>query len=174
MYLVGQHMAQTAVTGSPANPMPARISAWAIYDVFATRDDSIFIGVVSDPLWEKFCRLFHLDALWADQSLRRNNYRVAARDRLLPTIRDLVATFTRAELIARLEGTGLPIARPEDMFADPHLAASGGLEPVVLPDGCETMLPALPVEMNGRRPRRAVRMDGVPPHDPPAEARRPS
>ena len=33
-FLVGQHMAQMAVTGRPAAPMPARISAWAIYDIF--------------------------------------------------------------------------------------------------------------------------------------------
>src|SRR2546430_13240662 len=52
IYLVGQHMAQFAVTGSPANPMPARISAWAIYDVFDTKDeDKVFVGVVSDTQW---------------------------------------------------------------------------------------------------------------------------
>jgi crotonobetainyl-CoA:carnitine CoA-transferase CaiB-like acyl-CoA transferase len=155
VYLVGQHMAQKAVTGRAADPMPARVSAWAIYDVFETKDDShIFIGVVTDALWEKFCRLFGLDDLWADQTLRENNDRVRARDRLLPRIRDLVRGFTRAELIARLEGTGLPFApigRPEEMFDDPHLAASGGLEPTVLPNGGGTALPALPIEMDGRR-----------------------
>ena len=55
VYLVGQHMAQMAVTGQAAAPMPARISAWAIYDVFETRDEPVFIGVVTDALWEKFC-----------------------------------------------------------------------------------------------------------------------
>ncbi|WBH18028.1 CaiB/BaiF CoA transferase family protein [Sphingomonas radiodurans] len=152
-YLVGQHMAQYAVTGKPAAPMPARVSAWAIYDVFETRDEPVFIGVVTDALWKKFCALFGLDRLWADEGLRRNNDRVLARDRLLPEIRALIATFTRGEVIARLEGSGLPFApigRPEDMFDDPHLAA-GGLERVVLPDGRETRLPALPIEMDGKR-----------------------
>lgn len=155
VYLVGQHMAQKAVTGAAAAPMPARISAWAIYDVFETRDHPIFIGVVSDALWAKFCALFHLDALWADASLRRNNDRVLARDRILPVIRELMAQFTRDELVAQLEGTGLPFApigRPEDMAADPHLQASGGLEAVTLPGGTVAMLPALPIEMAGGRP----------------------
>ncbi|MDE2618676.1 MAG: CoA transferase [Sphingomonadales bacterium] len=154
VYLIGQHMAQKAVTGKAADPMPARISAWAIYDVFETRDDPIFIGVVTDGLWEKFCQLFGLDDLWADETIRANNARVKARDRILPRIRALIAGFTRAELIARLEGTGLPfapIARPQDMFDDPHLLASGGLEPVTLTDGSQTALPALPVMMDGRR-----------------------
>ena len=155
VYLVGQHMAQMAVTGRAADPMPARISAWAIYDVFETADDShVFIGVVTDALWQKFCELFGLDELWADQGLRKNNDRVCARDRLMPQVRALVKTFTRDEVIARLDGTGLPFApigRPEDMFDDPHLLASGGLETVTLDDGRETMLPGLPIEMDGAR-----------------------
>lgn len=158
IYLIGQHMAQKAVTGKAADPMPARISAWAIYDVFETRDDPIFIGVVTDGLWEKFCKLFGLNDLWSDESIRINNARVQARDRILPRIRELIAGFTRAELIDRLEGTGLPFApigRPQDMFDDPHLLASGGLEPVRLPDGTQTALPALPIMMNGRRPNTA-------------------
>jgi crotonobetainyl-CoA:carnitine CoA-transferase CaiB-like acyl-CoA transferase len=159
VYLIGQHMAQKAVTGKPANPMPARISAWAIYDVFETKDDPIFIGVVTDALWEKFCRLFGLDDLWADESLRQNNARVLQRERIMPRIRELVRGFTRDELVARLEGTGLPFApigRPEDMFDDPHLNAAGALEPVTLPDGTETRLPAVPIELNGERPCAAA------------------
>jgi crotonobetainyl-CoA:carnitine CoA-transferase CaiB-like acyl-CoA transferase len=154
VYLIAQHMAQMAVTGQAAAPMPARLSVWAIYDVFETKDLPIFIGVVTDSLWQKFCALFGLDALWADLSLRENNARVAARDRIIPQIREMVSRFTRAEIIASLEDSGLPfapIARPEDMFDDPHLLASGGLEPVTLSDGRETMLPVLPIEMDGKR-----------------------
>jgi crotonobetainyl-CoA:carnitine CoA-transferase CaiB-like acyl-CoA transferase len=158
VYLVGQHMAQQAVTGRTADPMPARVSAWAIYDVFETKDDSnIFIGVVTDALWRKFCELFGLDELWSDESLRENNARVLARERLLPPIRQLVKGFTRAELIEKLEGSGLPFApigRPEDMFEDEHLLASGALEPTLLPDGVETRLPGLPISLGGERPGR--------------------
>jgi crotonobetainyl-CoA:carnitine CoA-transferase CaiB-like acyl-CoA transferase len=154
VYLIAQHMAQMAVTGQAAAPMPARLSVWAIYDVFETKDDPIFIGVVTDSLWQKFCALFGLDDLWADLSLRENNARVAARDRIIPEIRSIASRLTRTEIIAKLEDSGLPfapIARPEDMFDDPHLLASGGLETVVLPGGRETMLPVLPIEMDGKR-----------------------
>lgn len=154
-YLVGQHMAQMAVTGQAAAPMPARVSAWAIYDVFDTADDKpLFIGVVTDSLWEKFCGLFGLDALWADESLRLNNQRVQARDRIMPQVRALIKSFTRESVMAKLDGTGLPFApigRPEDLFDDPHLLASGGLEPVTLDDGRETRLPPLPLMMDGIR-----------------------
>ena len=163
-------MAQQAVTGAAAAPMPARLSAWAIYDVFETRDQPVFVGVVSDALWQKFCALFALDELWADQSLRRNNDRVRARDRILPSIRALLLHHTRDEIVALLEGSGIPFApigRPEDMFDDPHLLASGGLERVTLADGSVTFLPALPLELDGMRAGRVAELpepgaDGAP------------
>ncbi|QLC23061.1 CoA transferase [Parasphingopyxis sp. CP4] len=154
VYLVGQHMAQKAVTGQAAAPMPARVSAWAIYDVFETADEPVFVGVVTDALWEKFCALFGLDDLWAREELRENNSRVEARDEIMPEIRALMKTFTSAELIAKLDGTGLPFApigKPEELFDDPHLAASGGLQDVTLTDGRTVQLPVLPIDMNGSR-----------------------
>jgi len=156
VYLVGQHMAQKAVTGQAAKPMPVRISAWAIYDVFETADgEQVFVGVVSDSLWEKFCAAFELDELGADPRYKTNSQRVQARDTLLPRVRELFKGYTKALLVAKLERTGLPFApigKPEDMFDDPHLLASGGLGEVTLTDGTRTQLPLLPVELDGQRP----------------------
>ncbi len=156
VYLVGQHMAQMAVTGQAAKPMPVRISAWAIYDVFETADgEHVFVGIVSDSLWQKFCESFEQKELGADPAYKTNAQRVAAREVLLPQVRELFKTFRKADLVARLERTGLPFApigKPEDMFDDPHLAASGGLGEVTLPDGRKSKLPILPIEMDGRRP----------------------
>lgn len=154
-FLVGQHMAQKAVTGKAAAPMPARISAWAIYDVFATANDGqIFIGVVSDAQWQAFCAAFDLKAFAEDSSLALNNDRVLARDRILPVIREIFAGMDRDALLAKCEAIGLPvapIARPEDLFDDPHLNASGGLVDLTLPGGAPARLPALPVEIDGGR-----------------------
>ncbi|MCJ1959935.1 CaiB/BaiF CoA transferase family protein [Novosphingobium mangrovi (ex Hu et al. 2023)] len=163
IYLVGQHMAQFAVTGKAANPMPARISAWAIYDVFETKDEPVFIGVVSDVLWEKFCKIFQLDDLWADESIRTNNERVKARDRILPQVREMFLGMTRDEVVGMLEGTGLPFApigKPEDMFDDPQLA-EGGLEDVTLDSGEQTRLPTIPLQMGGKRPGAPVTLPGA-------------
>lgn len=156
VFLVGQHMAQFAVTGKPASPMPARISAWAIYDQFTTGDgERVFVGVVTDGQWQAFCRAFGLDAFAADESLAKNNGRVAARERVLPRVRELFAGYDKAELLAKLEEIGLPfapISRPEDLFEDPHLNAAGGLVDLTLPEtGAAVRLPALPIEMAGRR-----------------------
>ena len=168
VYLIGQHMAQKAVTGQAAKPMPVRISAWAIYDVFETQDnDQVFVGIVSDGLWDKFCAAFEQHDLGANPDFKTNSQRVRARDTLLPQVRALFKTFTKADLVARLERTGLPFApigRPEDMFDDPHLLASGGLADVVLADGRRTQLPTLPIEMDGRRPTQGGRIAKVGEH----------
>ena len=62
--------------------------------------------------------------------------------------------MTRAEVIAKLDGTGMPFApigKPEELFDDPHLNA-GGMEPVTLDSGAVTKLPTIPLEMDGKRP----------------------
>ncbi len=155
VFLMGQHMAQYAVTGSPAAPMPSRISAWAIYDVFATADEEgVFVGVVSDAQWLTFCEAFGFDDLLADDALKSNNERVAARDRIIPIVRNAFKKLTKAQLMTKLESCGLPFApitKPQELFDDPHLRASGGLLKMTLPEGQETELPALPLEMHGSR-----------------------
>ncbi len=154
-FLVGQHMAQFAVTGEPAPPMPVRIAAWAVYDVFATNDDEqVFVAVVSDTQWQKFCRHFSLSDFQEDESLDTNAERVAQRERIIPRVQALFAGFSKAELMSSLEQCGLPfapISKPEDLFEDPHLLASGGLLDIDTTTGQETRLPALPLQMDGKR-----------------------
>ena len=155
VFLVAQHMMQYAVTGRPAAPMPGRISAWAIYDVFSVAgDEQIFLAVVSDTQWAIFCEAFGFGDLQSDPRLLSNNLRVGARDWLLPLLRERLQPMTAAEISATFERTGLPyapITRPEQLFDDPHLLATGGLAPLTLPDGRRTMVPLLPLTLSGRR-----------------------
>ncbi|TQV81248.1 CoA transferase [Exilibacterium tricleocarpae] len=154
-FMVGQHMAQQAVTGTPPPPMSVRSSAWAIYDIFHCADgEQVFVGVVSDTQWRLFCSAFELDDFAADASLATNNGRVARREHILPVISELFARLPKAELMAKLDRSGLPFApinKPADLFTDPHLNHGDGLLPVTLPGGEQTKLPALPLEVDGQR-----------------------
>lgn len=161
-FMVGQHMAQMAVTGHAANPMPDRISAWAIYDVFETArpDELLFVGVVSDGQWRNFIEAFDLGEIGRDPRYATNNARVEARGVIVPVVRAIMARHGRAELLERLERAGVafaPIARPQDLFDDPHLNANGGLVDLTLNDGRAIRLPALPLEIDGKIP--GVRRD---------------
>ena len=159
VFLVGQHMMQYAVTGQPAAPMPERISAWALYDVFTVRGgDQIFLAAVSDAQWITFCDAFGFDDLKNHPALTTNNDRVRARATLLPDLRERLGSHSAADLAATFEQHGLPfapISRPEQLFDDPHLNATGGLADITLPDGeragqtARTTL--LPLCMDGER-----------------------
>ncbi len=159
VFLVGQHMMQYAITGKPAAPMPERISAWAVYDVFTVQDGGqIFLAAVSDAQWEVFCDAFGYADLQADPAYASNNLRVRGRGTLMPVLRERLARHSVAELARIFEERGLPfapIARPQDLFDDPHLKATGGLAEIRLPDGeraGQTAPAALtPITLDGQR-----------------------
>jgi crotonobetainyl-CoA:carnitine CoA-transferase CaiB-like acyl-CoA transferase len=156
VFLVAQHMMQFAVTGKAAAPMPARISAWAVYDVFQVKDgEQIFLAVVSDSAWKTFCEAFGFADLYGDERLRSNNDRVRAREWMLPELRQRLASHRAAELAAVFEANALPFApitQPQDLFDDPHLQATGGLAPIELPDGRPAKAVLLPLTLDGERP----------------------
>ena len=153
--LVAQHMAQAVISGQEPPPMGVRRPAWPIYDIFATSDgDQVFVGVVTDTQWRLFCTSFGLGALLADPGLVTQAQRVASRERVLPIVIAALGAYDKAALMERCEALGLPfapIARPADLFLDPHLNASGGLVPLTLEDGRTINLPALPLSMDGER-----------------------
>jgi crotonobetainyl-CoA:carnitine CoA-transferase CaiB-like acyl-CoA transferase len=159
VFLVAQHMMQYAMTGQPAAPMPARISAWGIYDVFNVQGgEQIFLAVVSDTQWAIFCRAFGFDDWLADERLRTNNDRVRERAWLIPALRERLQYHTRTELAVLFEREGLPFApitAPHELLDDPHLLATGGLAPITLPDGeraGQTAATALlPLSLGGER-----------------------
>ncbi|MEI8169139.1 MAG: CaiB/BaiF CoA-transferase family protein [Rhodoferax sp.] len=159
VFLVGQHMLQYAVTGQAAAPMPARISPWAVYDVFTVKDgEQIFLAAVSDAQWLTFCDALGLHDLKLDAKYASNNDRVRERATLLPILRERLANRSAAELAALLEARDLPFApirKPEELFDDEHLLATGGLADITLPDGeragqtAQTTL--FPFTMDGQR-----------------------
>jgi len=160
IFLVGQHMLQYAITGKPAAPMPARISPWAIYDVFTVKDgEQIFLAAVSDAQWLTFCDALGFADLKADARYATNNDRVRLRDQLLGELRARLAGRSAAEISRAMEEAGLPFApirKPDELLDDPHLLATGGLAEIQLTDGAragQTVKTTLfPFTLDGERP----------------------
>src|SRR6266568_1059110 len=153
--LSGQHMQQYAVTGEAPQPMPSRISAWGIYDVFEGKGgEQIFLGVVSDTQWRIFCETFGLPELADDPRVATNNQRVLARAWLIPRLQAMFRQYSVRELQDMFEANGLPyapIVKPEQLFEDPHLTGSGGLAALITETGEETKVPLLPLTFDGER-----------------------
>lgn len=154
--LMSQHMAQFAVTGREPPPMSERMVAWPIYDIFDVSDGQVFVGVVTDTQWRVFCDAFGLDMLTSHADLGTQELRRAARHWVVPAVAARLAGLTKNELMARCEELGLPfapIARPVELFDDPHLNADGGLLPITLFNGSTTRLPNIPLSIDGQRPQ---------------------
>jgi crotonobetainyl-CoA:carnitine CoA-transferase CaiB-like acyl-CoA transferase len=151
-FLVGQHMAYAAFQDEPIPPMPARVSAWSVYQPFDTADDeAVFIGIISEKHWERFCEAFGRADLLEDERFQSNNDRIEHRDALLPDLEAMIEEMGRGEVVRRCEEAHIPfapVARPEDLFDDPHLNAGKGLIETTFGGGVETKVPRLPVEVD--------------------------
>jgi crotonobetainyl-CoA:carnitine CoA-transferase CaiB-like acyl-CoA transferase len=162
IFMMGQHMAGQVLAGEEMQPMPARQSAWGIYQIFGTRDgQQIFVGVTSNNHWRRFCETFERPDLLADPRLGTNEDRVAARPWLIPIIAELMKRHDRDAIAQKCEAAEIPfagVAKVGDLFTDPHLNATGALLDVGLPGRRDrTKLPALPIEMHGQK--TALRLD---------------
>jgi crotonobetainyl-CoA:carnitine CoA-transferase CaiB-like acyl-CoA transferase len=152
-FLMGQFMAYAALTGKAVPPMPARVSAWAVYELFQTADsERVFVGITSDNQWRSFCTEFELPDLMNDVSLSTNEMRVDERARLIPELMALFKSVPAKEIERRCLKANLPfalVAHPEDLFDDPHLNANGSLATTILPGGKKAKLPKLPIRIDG-------------------------
>ncbi|MND54397.1 Formyl-coenzyme A transferase [compost metagenome] len=160
--LAAQHMQQYVVTGEAAAPMPNRISAWAIYDVFTfAGGEQMFVAATGEGQWHALCQVLGQMALLDDPTLASNNDRVLQRPRLLAHLAEVFAPLDAGQLALQLEANGIPFApirRPEELFDDLHLQQSGGMADLQLEDGSHTPMPLLPLSLDGQRlqPRRAI------------------
>ena len=156
VFLASQHMQQFDMTGEVPPPMPSRVSAWSVYDVFTLAGgEQLFIGAVSDKQFVTLCKVLGHPELAARPEYADNASRVAVRPGLLEELGAILQHHAPAELSPRLEAAGIPYApimRPDQLLDDPHLTASGGLVPMQVDDGSIAPTVLLPLTMGGRRP----------------------
>jgi crotonobetainyl-CoA:carnitine CoA-transferase CaiB-like acyl-CoA transferase len=154
--LASQHMQQFQMTGEAAPPMPSRLSAWSVYDVFTmAEDEQLFIGAVSDKQFQTLCRVIDRPDLANDPALATNAQRVVLRPRLLVELGTSLIQHKIDEIQPKLEAVGIPyapIVRPDQLVTDKHLIESGGLVDMDTGDGGSTKVVLLPLLMGGRRP----------------------
>jgi crotonobetainyl-CoA:carnitine CoA-transferase CaiB-like acyl-CoA transferase len=79
------------------------------YQLFHAKDQPIVIAVGSDSQWASLVRALKLDDLAADPSLARNPGRLAARERIVNRVEDVVKTKPAADWVATLGKAGVPV-----------------------------------------------------------------
>ncbi|MFG0675118.1 CaiB/BaiF CoA-transferase family protein [uncultured Delftia sp.] len=168
VFLSSQHMQQYLMTGEAPPPMPSRVSAWSVYDVFTLAGgEQLFIGAVSDKQFATLCRVLDRVDLLQRPEYADNAARVAVRPQLLAELGAILASHESARLAPQLEAAGIPyapITRPEQLVDDPHLRQSGGLASMQTEDGGQTDVVLLPLLMNGHRPGVRMPLAGIGEH----------
>ena len=153
LLLIAQHMVQFDLEGEEAPPMPERKFSWPVYDIFLTRDGKpLFVGAVTEGQWKALCGVLALGDLIADPRLQNRRDQIAARSWTMPIITKAIAARDAQELMTELERIGIPfspVARPAEMYDDPHVNRPGGLLASHAPGGRSFRAPGLPFEING-------------------------
>lgn len=152
LLLVAQHMVQYELEGTIAPPMPERDFSWPVYDIFMTADGKqVFVGAVTLGHWDALCGLLGLDELVGRDDLKTKMQQIDAREWTLPLIAAAILKRKLADLEEAFLPLGIPyapIAKPADMYDDPHATRPGGL----LPSRYGTKMfhaPGLPLDFDG-------------------------
>jgi len=155
-FLMGQHLAYSAIEGKPILPMSERVSSWGIYDLFySSSGELIFIGITSSPQWESFCKAFDQIELLKDERLTTNEGRCACRLWLIPHIQALLAKMDMDHILnlcGIAEIPFAPVGTPENLLKDKQMVEGKNLLETKLPNGIYGLLPGLPIELDGEKP----------------------
>jgi len=156
-FLMAPAMLAEVITGQPSMPFSVTERPWPAYDLFDLADGSkLFVGIVGDQQWMDFCSAFDKLEWLSDARLSSNALRQQARSWIIPEIRNLFLSRQAQEVKATVEKLGLPFApvcKPIDLLDDPHLNSNDGMIDVVLSNGLNSKLPALPLTLGGKRLR---------------------
>ena len=114
------------------------------YQVFATADGHIVIAVGNDGQFRQLVTVLGAPQLADNPLSATNEARVANRAVLVPELARLIAPFSRADLLARLETASVPagpINAVDEVFADPQVVHRAMR--IDLPHGSGATLPSV-------------------------------
>lgn len=138
-------------TGRLGNAHPSIVP----YQTFETTDQPIALAVGNDGQFRALCGALECAPLAADERFATNPARVRHRTVLIPLLQDIFSRRSAAEWISRIQDAGVPcgpVNRLADVFADPHLLASGMLQTVDHPAAGSVRMLASPLLIDGQRP----------------------
>jgi crotonobetainyl-CoA:carnitine CoA-transferase CaiB-like acyl-CoA transferase len=112
------------VSGNPPTRMGNQHPNIVPYRVFPVSDGYIIIACGNDRQWRDICRILGIPHLSKDKKYATNAARIENRHEANALLDELTATYTRDDLLARLEHANVPagpINNVADVFADPQV-----------------------------------------------------
>ncbi len=121
----------------------------APYGMFHAADGPVQVAVASQGLWVRFAEAFGLDP--HDPRFATNAARVSARDALTEAVDGVFATWSAADLLARLTALGIPAGRVrtvDEVYAWEQTRSQGLVVPVDHPVLGRIELPGPPIRFD--------------------------
>lgn len=79
------------------------------YEAFACSDGHVLIAVGNDAQFVRFCDAIDLPYLASDETFATNLARIENRDALIPRIREKIVTFSKSDVLSRLQAVKVPV-----------------------------------------------------------------
>jgi crotonobetainyl-CoA:carnitine CoA-transferase CaiB-like acyl-CoA transferase len=124
------------LTGQPPPRLGNAHPMLSPYRLYQARDRAVNIGVGSDSLWQRFCRVIERPDLAADERFATNSDRVRHRGLLEPILDEILAQRDAADWLARLRAGRIPcglVNTLPEILEDDHFRARGGVEEIPHP-----------------------------------------
>ena len=126
--VMGNQAMNYLVSGKPPGRLGNAHPNIVPYEVFPVEDGHIIIASGNDGQYRKLCEALGEPGLGLHPDYAANKDRILNRAQLVPHLAGLTSTFTKSDLLARLERAGVPagpINMLDEVFADPQVKARG-------------------------------------------------
>ncbi len=155
---VSYHMMGYFATGNVPGPMGSAMDSIVPDQAFQTADGSVMISGGSDRIFVRLCDALGLSEVSADARFVTNPDRVANRDELSDLLEARTRTHSTEDLLELMNEHAVPcspIQNMADVAAHPQVAAAGLLPMAAHPEVSDYQDVALPLRVDGERPRGA-------------------
>ena len=153
---VSYHMMGYLATGDVPGPMGSAMDSIVPYQGFQTADGSVMISGGADRFFVRLCEALRLGELGADPRFLTNPDRVANRDELIEILENQIKSHTTDDLLELLNDHAVPCSPIQNMAevaAHPQVAEAGLLPMAAHPEVPDYQDVALPLRVDGERPR---------------------
>ena len=155
---VSYHLMGYFATGQVPGPMGSAMDSIVPYQAFQTADGSVMISAGSDRIFVRLCDALGLGESSEDSRFVTNRDRVANRSELADLIESRTKTYGTADLLELMNDHTVPCSPIQNMAevaAHPQVADAGLLPMAAHPEVPNYQDVALPLRVDGERPRGA-------------------
>jgi crotonobetainyl-CoA:carnitine CoA-transferase CaiB-like acyl-CoA transferase len=143
-------------TGEVPGPMGSAMDSIVPYQAFQTADGSVMISGGSDRIFIRLCDALGLSEVGGDSRFLTNPDRVLNRDELFELLESRTRTHSTEDLLELMHDHAVPCSPIQNMAevaAHPQVAEAGLLPMAAHPEVSNYQDVALPLRMDGERPR---------------------